>query len=158
MQVLVFATAIVMVAAMIVTMVMVKMIMMLMMVNLLMIIKIISTKTRPTTPCTSWTPLATSPPPRSSPSAPGQVTWRRLAQESPTSRCRCAALFDRGDQEVHVIILILIVPVTYHPNLGQIMISDQCSFLKEKEEKKGRADVAFFPPCFTSFCSYPVPP
>ena len=43
-QVLVFATAIVMVAAMIVTMVMVKMIMMLMMVNLLMIIKIISTK------------------------------------------------------------------------------------------------------------------
>ena len=54
-----------------------------------------------------------------------------------------------------MIILILIVPVTYHPNLGQIIISDQCSFLKKEEEKKGRADVAFSHPALQVFALTP---
>ena len=41
-------------------------------------------------------PTATSPPPPSSHSAPGQVTWSRLAPKLPTSPFPCATLFSQG--------------------------------------------------------------
>ena len=57
---------------------------------------LLSLCTRPITLCTSWMPTATSPPPPSSHSAPGQVTWGRLAPKLPTSPFPCATLFSQG--------------------------------------------------------------